>query len=156
MLAVYVSWWTLALALAGIVCLIGAVALSALPRARRLAVAAVGVLLVGAWIAADLVGPGPALFRDSDPALDPDSTFYSVQGFPYRQLSYQCRTEAEMRESGVYAGALRLEGPLVPIGHMVGWFGGPEVFRESGSPSSAPVYADIGGDCYVTYVTIVG
>jgi len=156
MLAMYVSWWTLALALAGVACLIAAASMASLRRSRRLIIAALGIVLLSAWVAADLIGPGPALFRDKDPALDPGARFYEVGGIPYRQRTDLCRTEAEMRRSGIYEGAIRLKGSLVPVGHIVGWLGGPALFRQSGSPSTAPIYAEVGADCYVVYVTIVG
>lgn len=152
----YVSWWTLALAIAGIACIVAAIAFRGARRSTRWAVAAVGIVLVSGWMTADLVGPGPAIHRDSDPALDPGAVFYTVHGFPYRQLTSGCRSESEMRANGVYAGALPLKGSLVPAGHIVGWFGGPEVFEESGADPSAPVYVEVQGDCYVTYVTVVG
>jgi hypothetical protein len=146
--AVYVSWWTAALLTAAVLSLIAAVVLWQGRRRPGIAFLALGLVLVGGYLAADFIGPGHRFSTDSSEG----TTEIYWKGTIYASGGYPCRSAEQMRSRGVYPGALRLAEPLVPVGHVSGWFGGPRVLMESGKiDSGGPLYLEVKHDCYEFY-----
>jgi hypothetical protein len=150
----FVSWWIVTLFACGLACITAAMFLRGWRKRARVALVGLGSVFLIAWASADIAG---GIWPTHDPALEPGGRYIEIRTqAPYQAVDFPCRTEAKMRQSGVYPGASPLRGSLDPVGHMIGWFGGPPVFRESGAPSEAPIYLEVSRDCYLTYTSIGG
>lgn len=148
----YVIWWVLLAFVAGLVCLVGARQADATSRARQRFRLGAEVLLL-AWffgVLAPFDWAGVALpWANPPPMITHDGVQYgNSHGFGDHR-NRPCESLQKITSQGPTQ-TLKPITSVVPAGHVVSLFGGPEVFHGT-TDTSNWLLVKVAADCYLSY-----
>jgi hypothetical protein len=140
----YISWWTVLLFAGAVLPLGAALYLREVEGRRKFVLAGVGLVFLGGYLAAVIMGPGRLIGVRNDVVLDGRTIV--IDGVDYLAGGEGCEEREDLEREGVRS--------FETIGHLEGLFGGPQVVTAHSRryPHSVPyLFLKFDEDCYVEW-----